>query len=505
MVCLFVYLGLANFDFFQWSSVDCVVTTNFYDKYIITVVTPLLLFVIVLLVFLVPLYVKHIWRQDDFELKRAARMRSTRKFWKLVLFTMFLIYPGVSSIIFRLYLCREVNGTEYLLSDFSIQCGSDEWLRYAYFNLVAILLYPIGIPAFFYFMLQRNRKQLHLPGVRVQLGFLYEAYSPQLWWFEMVDMLNKLVMVSFIGFFPRAFQLPAAMLISVAYLLTIMLLKPYIRKGDDRLHLFAQTEIFIIMLGAYTLDLFGELDDEADVVLSTVLILIILNLLSIFLYQVGTIVRKLYRRAKERLLKGRKKDDEGVEMGVNTLAAIRLPRNANMVMNPLYGASASEGAILDKSEPVGSNENIMSFEDEVLPDRGSNNNHRSDSFTSADGRRLPDGRQWSEIDLVDEVYDSDEDFVDMDYMDDGYDGRESRESPRRAANSGGRSRRKVDADLMPEIVDADQHSSGGEAAYSDDDIGGEGDHGGGGGGSGDGSGDTQGAVQFAARSLRREN
>lgn len=36
----------------------------------------------------------------------AAMKRSRRKFWKLVLFTMFLLYPGVSSSVLSIFVCK---------------------------------------------------------------------------------------------------------------------------------------------------------------------------------------------------------------------------------------------------------------------------------------------------------------------------------------------------------------------------------------------------------------
>jgi len=35
------------------------------------------------------------------------------------------------------------------------------------------VLYPIGVPAFFFWLMWRYRKRLAEPGVRLQLGFLY--------------------------------------------------------------------------------------------------------------------------------------------------------------------------------------------------------------------------------------------------------------------------------------------------------------------------------------------
>ena len=39
---------------------------------------------------------------------RNKRIMARRKFWKLVIFTIFLIYPSVSSIIMKMFVCREI-------------------------------------------------------------------------------------------------------------------------------------------------------------------------------------------------------------------------------------------------------------------------------------------------------------------------------------------------------------------------------------------------------------
>src|SRR5688572_6877271 len=84
-----------------------------------------------------------------------------------------------------------------------------------------------GIPVYYWFLLHRNRNRMQQPGIRVQLGFLYEgeargllgspqevtphdhplallaaAYDRDSWWFELVDMINKLFLTSLLPFLP---------------------------------------------------------------------------------------------------------------------------------------------------------------------------------------------------------------------------------------------------------------------------------------------------------------
>ena len=99
-----------------------------------------------------------------------------------------------------------------------------------------ILVYPVGIPLFLLYTLYSYRERLMEPGVRVQIGFLYEvricdlsrsaacvirspplalclaqAYNTDLWWFEMVDMIHKLSMTCILFFWPPGYQMPFGM------------------------------------------------------------------------------------------------------------------------------------------------------------------------------------------------------------------------------------------------------------------------------------------------------
>jgi hypothetical protein len=60
----------------------------------------------------------------------------------------------------------------------------------------------IGMPFIFWMVLRRYRQRLHEPEVRIQVGFLYEAYQLDAWWFELIDMLHKLAVTSLLAFLP---------------------------------------------------------------------------------------------------------------------------------------------------------------------------------------------------------------------------------------------------------------------------------------------------------------
>lgn len=53
--------------------------------------------------------------------KLSARDRHLAKFWKLLQFTLFLIYPKVASHVLAFFVCRNVEGIWYIRTDFSNQ------------------------------------------------------------------------------------------------------------------------------------------------------------------------------------------------------------------------------------------------------------------------------------------------------------------------------------------------------------------------------------------------
>jgi hypothetical protein len=160
--------------------------------------------------------------------------RERRRTWRLhftkaLLFTLFLVYPGVSSRVLSIYLCKEVNTVPYLVHDFTLHCYTGQWNSYAIYAAVMVGVYPIGIPAFFFALLWKNRHKLQSSRRKQRLGFLYQSYSSEMWWWEMVEMGHKLCLTSLFSFLSAFFgkieaQLCAGMALSAVYIITILVI-----------------------------------------------------------------------------------------------------------------------------------------------------------------------------------------------------------------------------------------------------------------------------------------
>jgi hypothetical protein len=204
-------------------------------------------------------------------------------------------------------MCRDISGVPYLLGDFTLRCYDSSWYTWEGFAISMVMVYPVGVPCFFLALLLRYRTRLSEVGVRVQLGFLYAGYSDAAWWFELVDMAFKLTLTSILAFFPASSQMPLGLAVCGLFAGTLLCFPPYLRKGDDRLHLLAIFEIYLTILAAFilssrysVLEAGGHTGDEplepsVDIALSLLFIGITILFTLAFIYLA---VQSLYRMFK---------------------------------------------------------------------------------------------------------------------------------------------------------------------------------------------------------------
>ena len=206
---------------------------------------------------------------------------------------------------------------------------------------------------YFFSLLRSHRARLHLPAVRVQLGFLYEAYHGSLWYFEIVDMAHKLFLTSLVAFLPQDAALAVGVGVAGLYLGVLLVVSPYVRKGDDRLHLFVQCAILMILMCVQTfvgvpgLSPGEEYDSRSDTVMSVIL----LGMFALVAFA-WCRARRASKLATKSAADGEDEvEDEAEGAGLQELA---LPKGAVMVRNPLWAdapaAAAAAAAAIELQE-----------------------------------------------------------------------------------------------------------------------------------------------------------
>ena len=157
--------------------------------------------------------------------------------------------------------------------DYSINCDSAEHKFYQAYALGCCLVFPIGVPSMYYFLLRRM-KNLIDPGQKrlcFELGeeaglqaaleerkrneeendtlaafsFLYSTYEPMFWWFEVLDTIRKLVLTGGLIFLGPGTteQIAISMIICLAALRIFSGYKPFIKESHDRFSEVAQWQV----------------------------------------------------------------------------------------------------------------------------------------------------------------------------------------------------------------------------------------------------------------------
>ena len=127
---------------------------------------------------------------------------------------LFIVYPTTSIRIFQMLpaachdICVDSSGLScraYLRSDYSLECFTDKYRRFFIFNCV-LILYVVGVPIITLFLLYRYHYRPSLKGYDGQIGmtsglsFLYENYSNDCWFWEVLELARKIILTSVIIF-----------------------------------------------------------------------------------------------------------------------------------------------------------------------------------------------------------------------------------------------------------------------------------------------------------------
>jgi hypothetical protein len=281
------------------------------------------------------------WRRRV--LIRLEAVVFVNKCYKVFFWILLLMYPAASVLVLKMFHCVQVGPHWYLQADMSLLCYSPRWQLYFPVALMGVFMCALGVPALFFVLLWRARNQnvkeqwaqissseqglrrwlkmaladpdctklkheelkhrhskqlvtsfLKLRNMRyhtttTRLGFIYAAYTPSLWWFEIEELFRKLLLNGAMVFVhpdkPPA-QLMTGALICVAAVMLLLFLHPYPRQSDQHSAIAAQTQLCLSMLLALALiagiGLFSD-SAETESMVTTVLITVscVINVLFI--------------------------------------------------------------------------------------------------------------------------------------------------------------------------------------------------------------------------------
>ena len=262
-----------NFDEL-WKPLQCLQVRGFYDQLLVLVVAPVSIVLLTPLAAAVHIHCKpQHQRSQNSTLPREALLEAL----PMALVLLFLAYPTVSSFAFLAFNCEEFDGEPdgpwyerevesisyyYMKADFSVQCYvevdgellySTEYDRIRRLAYVAILLYPLGVPAFFAILLFSCHNQLRdgraLSTLARALRFLYKEYDSRFYYWELMVMAQKLVLVGILSQVQQGSltQAVGGVAASFGFIVLHMNAQPFHNIVDDYLGTATNFSLAIIM------------------------------------------------------------------------------------------------------------------------------------------------------------------------------------------------------------------------------------------------------------------
>lgn len=252
--------SIVNLDILKIVPVNCFGSVDYYDKYMGRALAPVVVSAI--------MYAATVIKPDK-----------QKMIWKIYFLFLFTIYPKMCSAGGETFRCLKTGTREpprgtneqlpelsYLKYDLSKSCTTDIHIRFQDIDRFFALLYPIGIPAFFFYHLWNERELLIsrqyewvIPEEAKYCGAICQSYEPRCWWWEIFECFRKYFQVSVpIMLFGageihyEASQILFGLLASMVYMAAFQYYAPYIDPIDDvQAYGGHSTIVLIFILGAY--------------------------------------------------------------------------------------------------------------------------------------------------------------------------------------------------------------------------------------------------------------
>ena len=127
-----------------------------------------------------------------------------RRVIPVILRLAFLVYPIVTNVAFEAFSCFEFeDGRSWLRTDVAIECESPAHVDAKQLASIAIVVYPVGLFVLNTALLFRARKALYAgteTALTRSLRFLHAEYGKHIYWWELMEMGRRFVLVSLISY-----------------------------------------------------------------------------------------------------------------------------------------------------------------------------------------------------------------------------------------------------------------------------------------------------------------
>ena len=266
LVSMEKYLKLVEGNVFQFAPLSCIHPQLHLDqlvKFIIVLSVNGFVFCLILLyLFLKKRYInRKMDRPDSEKLKAVSRLRKSC-YRNMFLFflpsypitskTIIQILPLPGACVIRCFTDDKSQCISLLKADYSIECFTTRHKLYWPFAAV-FALYPVGFPLLMLLLVYKCRKPDADEEIAFGLKVFFENYKDTFWFWEVIEMYRKLILISLIFLFDSESisQIGLTILTVSVFGVAYTFFRPIKGKFEDRLQTFVLWVIFFdVCLGA---------------------------------------------------------------------------------------------------------------------------------------------------------------------------------------------------------------------------------------------------------------
>lgn len=230
------FLSFATFDISMIAWYSCIFSPDFYGRLLLATMTPLMVLSVLVGAYCVA--------RKNYKRSRSELLVVRNQHLSAGLFVVFFVYSSVSSTIFQTFRCDALDDSmQYLQADYSLICSSAKHKIYTAYASVMLIVYPLGIPAFFCWWLIRNRKNLKMSD-RLTISHLkpfnsiWGTYRPSRYYYEVVECCRRIALsASSVFFIPNSVnQIAIVLSLALVFLFVSESLSPFERNEDMGLY-----------------------------------------------------------------------------------------------------------------------------------------------------------------------------------------------------------------------------------------------------------------------------
>ena len=292
LVSMEKYLKFVEGNILQFAPLSCIHPVLKLDPFI-QFILAIVINTLVICLILLYLFLKecHINRMEIFTSEKMKKISSLKKScYRNIFLFLVLSYPVTSKKIINILplpgvcvdVCFTKDGSDcisLLKADYSVRCFTSR--HDLFWGIAAVFTpYPIAFPLLLLVLIWKYRNLQESEEVAFGLKVFYENYEEKYWFWEIVEMYRKLILISGILLFGSeshsqiGFAVIAASASGIAY----TIFRPIKGKFEDRLQTFVLWTIFFdVCLGAVYLQPCGDSNQQGNESIFVDILFTILN------------------------------------------------------------------------------------------------------------------------------------------------------------------------------------------------------------------------------------